>query len=54
MGDMLSRNEISEVKLTSLHDQLPDCLTKGTVSTDAGDGQGSGSPCCLKQSSERT
>ena len=34
MRDMLSRNEISEVKLTSLQYQLADCLTKGTASTE--------------------
>ena len=34
MHDMLSRNEISEVKLTSSQDQLADCLTKGTASTE--------------------
>ena len=35
MRDMLlSRNDISEVKLTSSQDQLADCLTKGTASTE--------------------
>ena len=34
MRDMLSRNEISEVKVTSSQDQLADCLTKGTASTE--------------------
>ena len=34
MHDMLSRNEISEVELTSSQDQLADCLTKGTASTE--------------------
>ena len=34
MRDMLSRNEISEVKLTSAQDQLAVCLTKGTASTE--------------------
>ena len=31
MHDMLSRNEIPEVKLTLTQDQLADCLTKGTA-----------------------
>ena len=34
MYDMLSRNEISEVKLTSSQDQPADYLTKGTASTE--------------------
>ena len=34
MHDMLSRNEISDVKLTSLQDQLVDCLTKDTASIE--------------------
>ena len=32
--NMFSRNRISEVKLTSSQDQLADCLTKGTASTE--------------------
>ena len=34
MCEMLSRNEISEVKLASSQDQLADCLTKDTASTE--------------------